>query len=230
MLLEDSSINSHSSGNYDKLQDAWKFGEVLAIAVATLLLALEHDRFVKNLLSGTLESYLGWAVLAVSLFWLFDLRRATRNELTLFRDHHLLDRKGLVDWPAESTAYIVSIALGALVGAVPYPQIFCLLAVVIQIGDCVGVWMIQRAAIQVFQVSQGLDPILSEYYFCKPHFLHRVAKLVGFMTALLFSTLRQYSGRSKFGVISWIIVLITIIGGEGVLMHWRSWLKMKLSQ
>ncbi len=214
--------------NYKKLTKFWGDGFNIALAVGTCLLALEHDRFVTYLLAGSVEGYLGLGVLAASLFWLFDLKSATETELELFKEHHILERINPVRWQEYTTAVVVSLCFGGLIGAVVYPVIFCIMAVVIQVGDCIGVWMVQRAFFEVSQQTRGLSPALSAYYFYKPHSVHRVAKIVGFMTALVFAALAQSSRRSVFGILSWIVALATIVLGEGVLALWRRWLNTQL--
>jgi hypothetical protein len=210
--------------NYDKLRETHNLSLILAVAAATCLLGLEHDRLVTYLLSGSTEGYLAIAVLAASVFWLLDMEQATKAEIGLFSKYRILERIN-IDWQENTTAVVVSLCFGGLIASVVYPVIFCVLAVTIQVGDCIGVWMIQKAFFEVSQVPEGLSPTLSEYYFYKPHSVHRVLKVVGFMAALVFSALAAYTHRPAFGIISWIIVLVTIIGGEGVLMRWRHWLR-----
>lgn len=227
---DDNDDNDEKDKNYKRLKDIYRLGEGLALGLGFCLLGYAHDRFVTYLLTGSLEGCLGLGALAASLFWLIYLRRRTQSELDIFKKYNILERINPIDWQEETTAVVVSLCFGALIAAVIYPVIFCIIAVVIQVGDCIGVWMVQRAFFEVSEPPGALNPALAEYYFYKPQSVHRVAKVVGFMTALLFAALAHSLHRSRFGVLSWIVVLVTIVFGEGVLILWRRPLTTKLSE
>jgi len=212
---------------YDLLKKFWEIGFVLTVSTAFFLLSL--DRLKAQLLAGNFPGILGLGALFVSVFWMLDLTKATLNELDLFHDHKIIDRVSVPEWQVFSIVAAVALGLGGLIAAVTFPIIYCILATTIQIVDCIGVSIIQRAFFKAHQKLPDFNPVLYEYYLYKPHFMLRAGKLVGFMSALVLSVAAQFSNKPSYSVASWILVIVTILGGESVLIVWRSWRNKRLT-
>jgi len=217
----------HLSDAFGLLKDYWALAVALAVATATFLSSLDHIK--SQLLSGPLQGFLAIAVLAASIFWLIDYLNATRNDLDLFERYQILDEAPIAPWQAIVLVTILSVSLGSLIASIPYPVIYCSIAVAIQIADCIGLAIIQRLIFLAYKNAPELNPVIKEFHLYAPQFMHRIAKLVGFMAALLFAVVGNLKKDPRFTTLAWILVLITIVGGEAVLAFWRHSLHLKLS-
>jgi len=221
------------SSLYQRFKEYWNIALGLSIAMSFFLLS--RDRLAAQLLKGSAQAVLGMCVLAASILWMLLFIRATLDEPELLRDIKILERidaqklGGLVEGQAFAAMVILSLGFGGLVASVTYPITYCLIAIAIQFTDCLGLVAIQRTLFRIHQSNADLNPSFYEYYMYKPQSFHRTAKLFGFMSALVFAVAARLSGAAKFGVISSLFILATILGGEFVLYLWRRWLKSRLA-
>jgi hypothetical protein len=204
---------------YGILKDYWALGLTLAVGTATFLSSL--DRIKAQVLSGTVQGLLPLAVLLATLFWLIDFLSATRNELEICRRYQVLDRIPLPPWQAIALVTILSVCLGGLIASITYPVIYCSIAIGIQVADCIALWIVQRDIFSAYKANPNLNPIIEKYYLHTPHFVHRIAKLVGFMSGLVLALVGQFRAEPRLTEISWVVVVMTIVIGEGILAFWR---------
>jgi hypothetical protein len=221
------------SGLYQRFKEYWNIGLGLSIAMSFFLLS--RDRLEAQLLRGSVQAALGICTLTVSILWMLLFIRATLDEPEMLRDQKIFEKvdakklSGMVEGQAFAVMVILSLGFGGLIATVTYPITYCIIAVAIQITDCLGLAAVQRTIFRVYQGAADLNPTLYEYYLYKPHFVHRVAKLVGFMSALALAVAARFSGAAKFSIVSSILIITTILVGEFVLFVWRRWLKSRLS-
>jgi hypothetical protein len=213
---------------YGLLKKFWDVG--VALAVSTAFFLLSFDRMKAQLLAGTLQGLLALGVLVTSVYWLLVFMHATLDELELLHEYKVVEQVGRAGWQTFIAVAVLSLSFGGLVATVTYPILYCAIAVTVQVADCIGMSMTQRAIFLAYRRLPSLNPVLYEYYIYRPHSIHRVAKLLGFMLALVFSVVASFSKQSKFAVASWTLVLLTILTGEYVLVVWRRWRDRELLQ
>jgi hypothetical protein len=218
---------------YDRFKDYVNYGVGIAVALSSFLLS--RDRLENQLLSGSISGVLSVCVLGLSVVWMLLFMRATRDEPEMLKSEGILDRVDakkltrVVEGEAFVVMAVLSLGFGGLIASVTYPVTYCIIAVGIQITDCLGLAAIQRTLFEVYQDNKDLNPAIYTYYLYKPHFVLRVAKLTGFMSALSFAVAAHYSGRVIPSIISLSLIIMTIVIAELVLLIWRRWLDARRS-